>query len=270
MPELPEVEITRRGLAPGIEGHVLTGVTVRQAALRYPVPSAQLDALVGRTLANIGRRGKYLLFEFGNGRVLIHLGMSGSLRLLPAATPVEKHDHVDLSFGERLMRLRDPRRFGSILWHGNDAPEHPLLATLGIEPLGGRLDGAWLHGVTRGRNTPIKQFIMDNHVMVGVGNIYASESLFRARIDPQTRAGTLGPARCARLAEAIRDTLEAALAAGGSTLRDFIHSDGGSGYFQMQHFVYGRAGEACRHCGTPIESLVMGQRNTFHCPRCQR
>ena len=270
MPELPEVEITRRGLAPAVEGRTLTGVVVRQPALRYPVPTGQLEALVGRCLHRISRRGKYLLFEFADGQVLVHLGMSGSLRLLPAATPAEKHDHVDLSFGDTLVRLRDPRRFGAVLWHGGAAGEHPLLASLGIEPLSETLDGPWLHRASRGRATPIKLLIMDSHVLVGVGNIYASESLFRARIDPRTPAGKLGPARCARLAESIRDTLEAALAAGGSTLRDFIHSDGSSGYFQMQHFVYARAGEACRHCGTPIRSLVMGQRSTFHCPRCQR
>ena len=269
MPELPEVEITRRGLAPGIEGRILTGVTVREPRLRYPVPDT-LPELVGRRLQAIGRRGKYLLFDFGNGQVLIHLGMSGSLRLLPAATPPQKHDHIDLLFDERLVRLRDPRRFGAVLWHAGAAGDHPLLASLGIEPLGDTLDGPWLHRVTRERTTPIKQFIMDGHILVGVGNIYASESLFRARIDPRTKAGKLGPTRCARLARAIRDTLEAALAAGGSTLRDFIHSDGSTGYFQMQHFVYGRAGEACRLCGTPIRSLVMGQRSTFHCPKCQR
>ena len=270
MPELPEVEITRRGLAPGIEGRTLTGVSVRQPRLRYPVPLEELAALIGQPLRTIGRRGKYLLFDFGTGQVLSHLGMSGSLRLLPAGTPAEKHDHVDLVFGEYLMRLKDPRRFGAVLWHGGGPLDHPLLASLGIEPLADTLDGPWLHRITRGRATPIKLLIMDSHILVGVGNIYASESLFRARIDPRTKAGTLGPTRCTRLAEAIRDTLEAALAAGGSTLKDFIHSDGSSGYFQMQHFVYGRAGEACRLCGTPIQSLVMGQRSTFRCPRCQR
>lgn len=269
MPELPEVETTRRGLAPDIEGRRLTAVAIRQPMLRYPVPP-DLPSLAGRELGSLARRGKYLLFGLGDGHILVHLGMSGSLRLLPADTPPQKHDHLDLFFGERLVRLRDPRRFGAVLWHAGDPATHPLLASLGIEPLSGALDGPWLHRATRGKTTPIKLFVMDGHVMVGVGNIYASESLFRAGIDPRTPAADLGPRRCKRLAEAIRDTLEAALAAGGSTLRDFIHSDGSAGYFQMQHYVYGRTGEPCRICGTPIKSLVMGQRSTFLCPRCQR
>jgi formamidopyrimidine-DNA glycosylase len=195
--------------------------------------------------------------------------MSGSLRILSPNTAPGPHDHVDIAFGDALLRYRDPRRFGLMLWAEGDPAEHPLLAVLGIEPLGPDFDGAWLYRASRGRSTPIKLFLMDSHRIVGVGNIYASESLFRARIHPATPAGNLGPRRCARLAGAIRDTLAAAIAAGGSTLRDFVGSDGRPGYFQQQYFVYGREGEACRVCATPVQKTVMGQRATFHCPRCQ-
>lgn len=268
MPELPEVEVTRRGLAPELVGRTLTGVVVRNPALRFPVPP-DLNRLAGQPLLSLGRRAKYLLFGFGEGSLILHLGMSGSLRLLPAATPPEKHEHVDLVFGHQVARLRDPRRFGAVLWQAGRAEDHPLLAHLGPEPLSPVLTGSWLHGVTRRRSAPIKQVIMDAHTLVGVGNIYASESLFRAGIAPQTPARNLEPIRCARLAQAIRDTLEAALAAGGSTLRDFIQSNGSSGYFQQQHFVYGREGEPCRLCAGPILSLRQGNRSTFYCPKCQ-
>ncbi|MDD5295324.1 MAG: bifunctional DNA-formamidopyrimidine glycosylase/DNA-(apurinic or apyrimidinic site) lyase [Rhodocyclaceae bacterium] len=269
MPELPEVEVTRRGLAPDLVGCRLTGTVVRNPALRFPVTPA-LDSLVGQDLLGLGRRGKYLLFEFDAGSLIVHLGMSGSLRLLSAATPAEKHDHVDLVFGERVVRLRDPRRFGAVLWQPGRAEDHPLLAGLGPEPLSEVLDGPWLYQATRNRSAPIKQVLMDARTLVGVGNIYASESLFRAGIDPRTSARCLGRVRCARLAQAVRDTLEAALVAGGSTLRDFIRSDGSSGYFQLQHFVYGREGEPCRVCGAPIRCLRQGNRSSFYCSRCQR
>lgn len=273
MPELPEVEVTRLGLVPGIVGQVVTGVVLRNGSLRYPVRTDLPDLLLGQTLGGIGRRGKYLLMDFGNGTLIVHLGMSGSLRLLPSGTPVEKHDHVDLIFASLVLRLRDPRRFGALVWHDGTAgplANHPLLANMGLEPLSDGLTGAWLYQVTRNRAAPIKQVLMDANTLVGVGNIYAAESLFRAGIAPLTPARDLGLRRYGRLATAIRETLEAALAAGGSTLRDFIHSDGSSGYFQMQHFVYGRAGEPCRVCGSPIVSLRQGNRSTFYCPRCQR
>jgi formamidopyrimidine-DNA glycosylase len=270
MPELPEVEITRRGLLRGLPMRRVDDVVVRRAVLRYPLPPRLGRLLAGRTLRDIGRRGKYLLFDFGAGTLIVHLGMSGSLRLVPAAEPAGKHDHLDLVFGATALRLRDPRRFGAVLWEKGDCARHPLIAPLGIEPLSEAFDAGWLHAATRGRKTAIKLLLMDSHVIVGVGNIYASESLFRARIDPRTPAGRLSPARCGRLAAAVRETLQAALAAGGSTLRDFRHSDGGAGRFQQQVFVYGRGGEPCRICATRVRALRQGQRATFFCPRCQR
>lgn len=270
MPELPEVEITRRGLAPTLVGRRVDAAIARHAVLRYPMPRGLGRLLAGQTLRTLERRGKYLLFRFTRGTLIVHLGMSGSLRLVPAAEPPGRHDHLDLVFGTRALRLRDPRRFGAVLWARDDAAAHPLIAPLGIEPLSDTFDGGWLHAATRGRRAPIKSFLMDSHAIVGVGNIYAAESLFRAGIDPRTPAGKLSHARCDRLAAAVRATLEAALAAGGSTLRDFIHSDGASGWFQQQHFVYGRAGQPCRRCGVRVHALRLGQRSTFFCPRCQR
>lgn len=270
MPELPEVEITRRGLLPTLPGRKIDAVVARHTALRYPLPRALGRLLAGQPLRNIDRRGKYLLFRFDHGTLILHLGMSGSLRLVPAAEPPGKHDHLDFIFGGQILRLRDPRRFGAVLWAKNDAAAHPLIAPLGIEPLSEDFTGEWLHGATRGRSTAIKLFLMDSHAIVGIGNIYASESLFRAGVDPRTPAGKLSRPRCGRLAKAVKDTLEASLAAGGSTLRDFLHSDGSSGWFQQQHFVYGREGEPCRVCGVRVRALRLGQRSTFHCPRCQR
>jgi len=269
MPELPEVETTRRGIAPELTGLTATGAIVRNGRLRLPIPT-DLDALLaGQRLLAVERRAKYLLLRFPDGSLLVHLGMSGSLRIVPVASPPEKHDHLDIVFGPRALRLRDPRRFGLVLWQAGDAP-HPQLAGLGIEPLDDGFDGAWLHKASRGRKTPVKLFIMDGSQVVGIGNIYASESLFRAGIDPSTPVGELGPRRCARLVACIRQTLQDALAAGGSTLRDFVGSNGSPGYFQQQYFAYGRDGEACRNCGTTIRKRIMGQRATFYCPRCQR
>lgn len=270
MPELPEVEVTRRGLLYELRGRRVTDVVVRNAALRYPVPPDLAERVVGRTLRDIARRGKYLLFDFGDGELLVHLGMSGSLRIVAQNLPADKHEHLDLVFDAHAMRLRDPRRFGAVLWVGADGGAHPLLRRLGIEPLADTLTPERVHQVTRGRSATIKQVLMNSQVVVGIGNIYASESLFRAGIRPSTRAGRLSRLRCTRLAGAIRDTLEDALAAGGSTLRDFVGSDGKPGYFQQQYFVYGRAGEPCRVCGTLIRNLRQGQRSTFYCPRCQR
>ncbi len=269
MPELPEVETTRRGIAPELSGHTVSGVVVRNGRLRQPVPPELAELLTGLTLDTVERRAKYLLFRFPTGSLLVHLGMSGSLRIVPASLAPEKHDHLDIVFGPRALRLRDPRRFGLALWQPGEAP-HPLIAGLGVEPLGDHFDGAWLHTATRGRKTPVKLFIMDGSQLVGVGNIYASESLFRAGIDPTTPVGELGPKRCARLVTSIRETLQDALAAGGSTLRDFVSSSGMPGYFQQQYFVYGRDGEPCRKCATPIRKRIMGQRATFYCSRCQR
>ena len=269
MPELPEVETTLRGIQPHVTGRSITAVTVRQPMLRYPLPEHLEGLLVGRPLQSIRRRGKYLLFILGEGTLIVHLGMSGSLRILPGGTAAGLHDHVDIAFGDELLRYRDPRRFGLMLWAEGDPAAHPLLASLGVEPLDPAFDGAWLYKASRGRSTPIKLFLMDSHRIVGVGNIYASESLFRARVHPAIPAAKLGAQRCHRLACAIRETLTEAIAAGGSTLRDFVGSDGRPGYFQQQYFVYGREGEPCRVCGSTVKKMVMGQRATFYCPRCQ-
>lgn len=269
MPELPEVETTLRGIQAHVLGQVVSDIVVRQPKLRYPVAPDLDRRLVGQTVQGLQRRGKYLLLGTNGGTLIVHLGMSGSLRVLPSATPPGAHDHVDIHFGTLLLRYRDPRRFGLMLWSADDPAQHPLLAGLGVEPLGPAFDGPWLYRASRDRSTPIKLFLMDSHRIVGVGNIYASESLFRARIHPATPSGNLSPRRCARLATAIRETLTAAISAGGSSLRDFVGGDGRPGYFQQQYFVYGRTGEPCRECGTPVRKTIMGQRATFHCPRCQ-
>jgi formamidopyrimidine-DNA glycosylase len=274
MPELPEVEVTRRGIAPTLIGSRVFAVIARTPALRYPLPENLGQKLGGQRLAAVTRRGKYLLLDFGHGQLLIHLGMSGSLRLVPASLPAEKHDHFDLVFGiERrkvALRLRDPRRFGAILWLVRDAPVHPLLAVLGIEPLTDEFNAGWLKQELAGLSAAIKPTLMDSHRVVGIGNIYASESLFRAGIDPRTSAGRISLKRLERLVPVIKATLTAAIDAGGSSLRDFIHSDGSSGYFQQQYFVYGRSDEPCRICGRPIRELRQGQRATFYCVGCQK
>ena len=269
MPELPEVEVTRRGLAPHIAGRMISGVEIRQARLRWPVPQA-VRKLAGRTVKAIRRRGKYLLMDCGDGHLILHLGMSGSLRVLPSGTPAQKHDHFDLVLGDRILRLRDPRRFGAVLWTLQDVDTHPLLVNLGVEPLSRALDPARLHALTRARRAPIKQFLMDARHIVGVGNIYANESLFRARIHPRTRASRLSLERCRLLAAAIKDILRAAIRAGGSTLRDFVGADGAEGYFQQRYWVYDRAGLPCRRCGTPVKRFVQSARSSFFCPRCQK
>lgn len=270
MPELPEVETTRRGIAGPLTGQCANGAVVRNASLRWPVPMHLITSLSGQTLRQVDRRAKYLLLRFDRGTLIVHLGMSGSLRILPTATAPEKHDHFDLIFGDAVLRLRDPRRFGAVLWHEGDDRDHVLLASLGPEPLGDDFSGAALHAALARRQCAIKLAIMDSSVVVGVGNIYASESLFRARLRPGTAARRLTLPQATRLADEIRQTLRDALAAGGSTLRDFAHADGKPGYFQQSYFVYGRKGEPCRICATPIRSRRLGNRSTFFCPACQR
>ena len=274
MPELPEVEVTRRGIAPVLTGHRVSGVIARTPALRYPLPENLDRTLAGHCLAAVSRRGKYLLLDFGHGHLMIHLGMSGSLRLVPANLPAEKHDHFDLVFAIKgkavALRLRDPRRFGAILWLEGDPNEHPLLAVLGIEPLTEEFSAAWLKRELAGLSAAIKPTLMDSHRVVGIGNIYASESLFRAGIDPRAAAGRISLKRLERLVPVIKATLAAAIDAGGSSLRDFIHSDGSSGYFQQQYFVYGRSGAPCHVCGRPVRDMRQGQRATFFCAGCQR
>jgi formamidopyrimidine-DNA glycosylase len=269
MPELPEVEVTRRGLAPQLAGRRISGVSVREPRLRWPVPRDVLS-LAGRTIGGVHRRGKYLLVDCGDGHLILHLGMSGSLRVLPPDTPAGKHDHFDLLLGDRLLRLRDPRRFGAVLWAAGDVAAHPLLAHLGIEPLSRELTPARLHTLTRGSRVAIKNFLMDGRRVVGVGNIYASESLFRAGISPRKAARKLTTTESARLSKAIKDTLRSAIRAGGSTLRDFVGTGGESGYAQQRHYVYDRAGKNCRRCRTPIRKLTQGQRSTYFCPTCQK
>ncbi|MBI3223098.1 MAG: Fpg/Nei family DNA glycosylase [Nitrosomonadales bacterium] len=302
MPELPEVETTRRGLAAHLTGATIAGVVIRNHQLRWPIPKNLPQLLRGRTILSLTRRAKYLLLDCGSGTLILHLGMSGSLRILPADTPPEKHDHFDLLLDNgKLMRLRDPRRFGAVLWHVGDAHEHPLLAKLGPEPLDEMdygasaareqsvhsraalaptrqersdaqpiFDARDLYQATRGRSVSIKQCIMDHHVVVGVGNIYANEALFRSGIKPQLAAGKLSLIRCEKLVAEIRTTLAEAIKLGGSTLRDFVNTSGQPGYFQQTYWVYGRADEPCRRCGAPIKQIKQGQRSSFYCAVCQK
>ncbi|OIQ79984.1 formamidopyrimidine-DNA glycosylase [mine drainage metagenome] len=270
MPELPEVETTLRGLVGPMTGRQVVRAVVRNPALRWPVPAGLDGLLAGQTVRSLSRRAKYLLVHFDHGTLILHLGMSGRLCHLAQFEPPGKHDHFDLVFDSgAVVRLRDPRRFGAVLWSAGDPMGHPLLRELGPEPLEAGFDGAYLQREIRNRRCPIKNAIMDAHLVVGVGNIYASEALFRARISPKTPAGKLSRARCDRLAEEIRSTLKDAILAGGSSLRDFFGADGNPGYFQQQYFVYGRTGEPCRICGTNISSIRQGQRATFYCASCQ-
>lgn len=270
MPELPEVESLRLSLEPRLEGRSFDRIIVRERRLRQRVPESIETELPGRRIDAIARRGKYLLIHAGADTLLIHLGMSGSLRWQAMDSAPRRHDHVDFVLGGEVLRYHDPRRFGLIAWLPGSGHDCPLIATLGREPLEPGFDGAWLHRMSRGRKLAIKALLMDSHWLVGVGNIYASESLFRAGIRPTTLAGRLSLARCARLAAAIRDVLGEAIAAGGSTLRDYVGSDGTPGHFQKGASVYGRAGEPCRVCGAPIRQIRLAGRASYWCPRCQR
>jgi formamidopyrimidine-DNA glycosylase len=271
MPELPEVETTRRGVAPHVERQKVTAVRIYDHRLRWPVPRDLPRRLVGKRVDRVDRRSKYLLFRIGADTLLVHLGMTGSLRVFTRAPPKEAHDHVDLEFGNGVvLRYRDPRRFGAMLWSPGEAGNHRLLARLGLEPFAPEFDGEFLHRAMRGRRTAIKLVLMDAHVVVGVGNIYANESLFRAGIRPDRAAHRVGRPRLARLAMAVRDTLAEAIAKGGSTLRDYVDSRGEPGSFQLDYYVYGRKGEPCRICGTPIRTSRLGGRATYYCIRCQR
>ncbi|ABK44130.1 DNA-(apurinic or apyrimidinic site) lyase / Formamidopyrimidine-DNA glycosylase [Magnetococcus marinus MC-1] len=274
MPELPEVETTRRGIEPALVGKRLCGVVVRQPQLRWPIPVKTLEKeLVGQVIQQVARRAKYLLWRCPQGTLLVHLGMSGSLRIVPEHTPPAKHDHVDwVMEGGQMVRLHDPRRFGAVVWIPVTSPEeeHPLLAKLGPEPLHRSLNGRYLHQGSRGRQLAVKNYIMDQSVVVGVGNIYASEALFRAGIAPAQAAGKVGLGRYRALACAIKAVLGDSIEQGGTTLRDFIGSDGKPGYFVQSLNVYGRAGKACPKCGTTIEKQVLGQRSSYYCPQCQR
>lgn len=269
MPELPEVEVTRRGIAPHVTGREISAVVVREPRLRWRVPES-VTTLAGRKVLRVSRRGKYLLLDCDGGHLIVHLGMSGSLRVVAPGTMPQKHDHVDLAFGSQVLRLRDPRRFGAVLWTQAPLEDHPLLRHLGVEPLSRKFTAGRLHSMVKGVRAPIKQFLMDGRRIVGVGNIYASEALFRAGIRPQTRAGKLSLERCAKLVEAVKATLRAAIRAGGSSLRDFVGGNGEPGYFQTRYNVYDRNGEPCARCATPIRRIVQGQRASFYCANCQR
>jgi formamidopyrimidine-DNA glycosylase len=273
MPELPEVEVTRRGVAPHLEGRVVTNVILRRDGLRWPFPSDLAARLCGHTMRATGRRGKYLLIGFDHGTLIIHLGMSGHLRILPAGHAPQKHDHFDLECGTHLLRLHDPRRFGAVLWHNNEDGEienHVLLRGLGVEPLEPTFSGELLYRQSRKRSAAIKQVLLAGDIVVGVGNIYASESLFKAGIHPRTPANRISLARYQKLAAAIREILAAAIRQGGSTLRDFVAVDGRSGYFQQHYFVYDRNGEPCHICRGTIRQILQGQRSTFYCVNCQK
>jgi formamidopyrimidine-DNA glycosylase len=271
MPELPEVETTRRGLLAAMEGARIDRAIVRHRGMREPVPRVLPACLKGLTIKSLTRRAKYLLADCGAGTLILHLGMSGRLWLVDHDTPAEKHDHFDLVLANgKTVRLRDPRRFGLVLWQTGDVMQNPWLASLGPEPLSEAFNGSTLHAATRKRSAAIKLVIMDSHVVVGVGNIYASEALFRAGISPRIAARRLTRARCDALAACIRETLSEAITAGGSSIRDYVGSDGMAGNFQSNFAVYDRAGEPCRQCAKPIKQLTQGQRSTFFCSVCQK
>lgn len=271
MPELPEVEVIRRGIVSHLEGRRLVGATIRNSSLRWPVPHDLGHMLCGLEINKVMRRGKYLLFGCGKGTLILHLGMSGSLRLLPAATLPQKHDHVDLILdNDTILRLKDPRRFGAILWETADVTRHALLAQLGPEPLTTAFNGNLLYEKTRRRSASIKEVLTNSRIVAGIGNIYASEALFSAGINPATPAGRISLRRSRKLVQAIKKTLNLAIKAGGSSLRDFVNSDGNPGYFQQQYWVYRRTGQPCRKCGATIMQITQGQRSSFYCPLCQK
>jgi len=270
MPELPEVETTRAGIAPHIEGQRITNVIVRNRNLRWPVPPRLLQKLCGQTVRSLKRRAKYLLFEFDCGTLMLHLGMSGSLRINPINTEIGPYDHFELQFADgQCLRLRDPRRFGSVHFLATAILQHPLLADLGPEPLSEAFTGEYLYRKSRNRRQSIKTFIMDSRIVVGVGNIYANEALFEAGILPTRQAGRVSRGRYDRLAAAIQSVLDRAIARGGTTLRDFTSYEGRPGYFRQELKVYDRDGEPCSSCGQPVKLKRLGQRSTYYCPTCQ-
>ncbi len=270
MPELPEVETTRRGIAPAILGRRVVSVVIREPRLRWRIASDLASAVANQTVRDVRRRAKYLLIDLDSGSLILHLGMSGSLRALPPETPTMTHDHVDIVFDSGIcLRFNDPRRFGSLHWTPTP-DQHPLLRKLAPEPLGDDFNGDYLARTARRRKVAIKQFVMNSQVVVGVGNIYASESLFRAGIRPRRAAGRVSREELARLATAIKDVLKDAIRAGGTTLRDYVNAAGNSGYFRQKLYVYEREGQPCRQCHTAIRQLTQGGRSTYFCPSCQK
>ena len=277
MPELPEVEVTRLGIQPHIEGRRVSAVKIIDGRLRWPVPTTLIKSLPGQKIVGIKRRGKYLLLELDQGHLLIHLGMTGTLRILPSSEALKIHDRVTIEFGKLSLRLHDPRKFGAVLWHPKSKgliDKNALLQKLGVEPFSpefaGELGADVLYQHSRKRSIAVKQFLLAGQAVVGVGNIYCSESLFEAGIHPSKAAGKLTRPQCIRLANAVRSILEKAIAAGGSSLKDFVNSQGDPGHFMMQTKVYDRKDQPCKVCKTPIKQIVQGQRSTYFCPQCQK
>jgi formamidopyrimidine-DNA glycosylase len=271
MPELPEVETTRRGIEPAVLGHRIERLIVREPRLRWRVPSGLPKLVTGRRVEKLERRAKYLLFSLGNGTLIVHLGMSGSLRVLPAATPPLPHDHIDIVLESGVcLRFNDPRRFGSFVWTKDDPQSHPLLRSLGPEPLSDEFTSVTLARAAKGRRVAIKQLLMNSQIVVGVGNIYASEALFRAGVRPRRAAGRLKETEVAALVKSVKQVLREAIRSGGTTLRDYVNADGMPGYFRQKLFVYERSDEPCRVCKTPIRHFVQGQRSTYFCATCQK
>jgi formamidopyrimidine-DNA glycosylase len=271
VPELPEVETTRRGIEPHLKGRTIRAVHVHDPRMRWPVDPKLPRLLRGQRVLSVGRRAKYLLLRLDRGTLIMHLGMSGSLRVLPQRSPLQPHDHVDLWLDSgQALRLNDPRRFGCCLYTQGDPLAHPLLAKLAPEPLQPQFDRAYLHRITRRRRVAIKTLLLNGRLITGVGNIYASEALFRARIRPRRAARSMTLEDCGRLALAIRRVLGAAIRAGGTTLRDYVNAAGMPGDFRVKLYVYERAGKPCRRCRTPVRQITQGQRSTYYCPECQR
>ncbi len=270
MPELPEVETTCRGIAPPLLGHQVEKIAVQQSRLRWPVSPLLARVLPGQTLAKVERRAKYLLLTFDAGTLIAHLGMSGSLRVVPAGTPVMPHDHVDILFSHhRVLRLTDPRRFGGFVWTEQQPLQHRLLKDLGPEPLSDAFGADWLFSHVSRRKRTIKSFLMDSHLLVGVGNIYANEALFLAGIRPDRSCETLTLAACQALVAAVKTVLSKAIAAGGTSLKNFVNSEGEPGWFAIELAVYGRAGQPCTRCGEAVRDVRLHSRSTFFCPNCQ-
>lgn len=270
MPELPEVETTRKGIAPFVVGEVVKDIIIRERQLRWPIPVSLKRSLKNRTIRKLRRRAKYLLFYTDNGCMILHLGMSGSLRIIDAGLPPEKHDHVDIVFESgRSLRFHDPRKFGAILWTTNDPLDHKLIKHLGPEPLSKEFNTDYLFAKSRKRTQSIKTFVMDSRIVVGVGNIYANEALFMSGINPKREAGKMSKTHIEKLVTNIKRVLKSAIKKGGTTLRDFINGEGKPGYFRNELQVYGREGEPCLHCRQPIKMIRLGQRSTFFCPGCQ-